>query len=132
MLTPSQKHGLFKIWRWCYLLLDSVTEALVGYSLVGGWTSYQRSEDDWSAHVVDIVGRSNAPLLVMRVDPTNMILRHNRYGDAREILANDKATLWTITADQAIFTVSDEDIYDTRQGFFDTCHNIHSTHHRIF
>ena len=99
-------------------MLDSVTEALVGYSLVRGWTRDQRSNDDWSAHVVDIVGRSNAPLLFMCTDPANMILRHNRYGDAREILTNGKATLWTITADQAIFTVSDEDIYDTRQGFF--------------
>ena len=118
MLTPSQKHGLFKIWRWCYLLLDSVTEALVGYSLVRGWTGDQkRSNEDWSAHFVDIVGRSNAPLLFMCANPANMILRHNKYGDARDILANDKATLWTVTADQAVFTVSDEDIYDTRQAF---------------
>jgi len=120
MLTPSQKHELFRILRWFYLAMDIVTEKLAGYSLVRGWKRDQmmRSKDPWSAHFVDVAGRSNAPLVFMCADPANMILRHSRYGDAREILANDKATLWISTADQAVFTVSQEDIYDTRSHPF--------------
>ena len=93
--------------------MDTVIESLAGYSLTKGWKYDQKTSNDGSAHFVDVIARSNAPLMFMCADPANMILRHNRYGNPREILAYDRVTLWTITSNQAIFTVCSEDVFDT-------------------
>ena len=109
-------YRLFLIVRSIYMVVDWILETLTGYSLVNGSKAEQdRAECNFehSAHFLDIKGRMNVtPATICFLK--NYILRHNRYGDPREILQNDKITLQGVDETHAWFTVSDVDVYDTK------------------
>ena len=92
-------------------------ELVFGYSLTRGSVMEQNKSAEtyeFSAHFSDIVGRCNSsPAWLSTMD--NMILKHRRYGHPREIISNDRISLWAITPTEAVFTLCKVDIYDTKK-----------------
>ena len=86
---------LFLICRAGYVLVDRIFDLLTGYSIIHG-TKKERSlaeaSFEHSAHFVHIVGRFTHDIATGGFLKA-FILRHNRYGNPREVLQNDHITI---------------------------------------
>ena len=122
LFDPSNAVKIFLALKWVFEGFDScVLERVTGHSLVRGSKREQQeaAARSCSAHFMDIRARrnvSNPPTISSYKE--HFILTHNKYGDPREILQEDKITLYEVTSSEAIFTVSDVDVYDTRMNPF--------------
>ena len=86
---------LFLICRAGYVLVDRIIDFVTGYSIIHGSKaerSLAETSFEHSAHFVHIVGRftyDTASGGFLKA----FILRHNRYGNPKEILQNDYITI---------------------------------------
>ena len=86
---------LFLICRAGYVLVDRIIDLLTGYSIIHGSKKERRLAEasfEHSAHFVHIVGRFTHDIATGGFLKA-FILRHNRYGNPKEILQSDHITI---------------------------------------
>jgi hypothetical protein len=108
-------YKVFKFFRCIYMVLDTISDTLFGYSLVNGWhhdRELAKAQLDKSGHLVRVLGQGT-PNPAGMSNMIHFMLRHDDYIDPDDfVLNNDKVTLMGVNETQAWFSVTTStDVY---------------------
>ncbi len=117
-IDPIFPYAVCKFFQIILGVFDFIIDAISGYSLINGSKAERkRARDDYehSAQLVGVWGRGAVSPLIDHA-PGNFLYLHKRYVSPDYVLDHDNITLFGITANQAMFCVSNpkQNVYETK------------------